>query len=87
MKTMQHTNHIWKELPINRASTPIQQRSTNDKDGPRTSTPKSISNKSSNLFVKKKKKKKKQMKSNDYRLLFTNQHFNRNKHSLQIWFL
>jgi len=84
---MQHTNHIWKELPINRASTPIPQQRCSMTQRPRTSTPKSFPNQSTNLFVKKKKKKKKETKRTDYRFLFYNQQFQPKKHFVQIWFL
>ncbi len=78
---------MWTQLPIDRASTPIQKRSSFS--GPRTSTPKKISSKISIQRRKKKKKKKKQhINNNDYHLRFYDQQQQQQKkHFVQIWFL
>jgi hypothetical protein len=74
---------MWPHLPIDRASTPIQKRSSII--GPRTSTP---ITKNSIQRSKKKKKKKKQINKNDLHLLFYGQQNKIKKHSVvQIWFL
>ena len=81
---------MWRELPVERASTPIEKHFSFT--GPRTSTPKKIISKSS--IDRRKKKKKKQKKKNqqtrsidDYRLRFHEQNQQQNEHCLQIWFL
>jgi hypothetical protein len=66
---------MWTQLPIDRASTPIEKPSSFS--GPRTSTPKKII---SRHRIKKKKKKKKQQQMN---LVYDQQ----KKHFVQIWFL
>jgi len=82
---MQSIDDMWTHLPIDRASTPIQKRSSFPQ--PRTSTPILIRNKYSIQRAKKKKKKKKSSINNDYhRLLYGN--IQQKKHStIQIWFL
>jgi len=85
---MRNIDRMWTQLPNDRASTPIEKRSSFS--GPRTSTPKRILLKSSINQIKKKKKKKKQLINNDYHLLLYEQkikNIHQNKHFLQIWFL
>ncbi len=86
---MRNIAQMWTELPIDRASTPIEKRSSFS--GPRTSTPKTILSKNSIQRKKKKKKKKKQfINNNDNPLLFYNQqtkNIHQNKDFVQIWFL
>lgn len=72
---MRNLDKMWIELGNDRASTPIQKRSSIS--GPRTSTPKiNLFKNSNHRKIKKKKKKKKQTKNSQ-----------QNKHFIQIWFL
>jgi hypothetical protein len=84
---MRNIDPMWAHLPIDRASTPIQKRSSFI--GPRTSTP--IITINSIQRSKKKKKKKKKCINNDHRLLFHGQQnkiIQKKRHSfVQIWFL
>ncbi len=83
---MRNSDQMWTQLPIDRASTPIEKRSSFS--GPRTSTPKKISSKTSLQRIKKKKKKKKHQMNNDYhRLRIHDQQQIQKKHFVQIWFL
>jgi len=80
---------MWTQLPMDRASTPIEEKRSSF-SGPRTSTPKTILSKNSIQRKKKKKKKKKQLINNDNPLLFYNQqtkNIHQNKDFVQIWFL
>ena len=85
---MDKTDRKWTRLPTDRASTPIQKRSS--VSGPRTSTPKTTISKSSSYRSRKKKKK---IINNNYRFLLYGQetktpHNKKHKRSyIQIWFL
>lgn len=86
---MENFDRMWTQLPNDRASTPIQKRSTSF-SGPRTSTPKTILSKNFIKLNKKKKKKKKKTKILDqYHLYYHQQtkYIQLNKHFIQIWFL
>ncbi|CAF1006149.1 unnamed protein product [Rotaria sordida] len=77
---------MWKDLPNDRASTPIKKVCLYNV--PRTSTPKLAISKCS---IHRSRKKKKEILNNDYRLLFYGQQTkkpHKKKHSIiQIWFL
>jgi len=86
---MRNIDPMWKDLPIDRASTPIQKRSSII--GPRTSTPILTKINSIQKMKKKKKKKKYFIQNQNYQPLFYGQQnkiIHKKRHSfVQIWFL